>query len=453
MFSQEINNIKYFTDDFASSKPQLARIKIVSNYGSDNVVGAVARALLFNRLPEGESFETYCVDAESPVGILLRSKPVKNAFAIMKCNETDGYSIDGYTEQPKYADYLKSWMTAKILTKDEDNSVFVFIKDIETRKVHFTMSLFPAYYQKLFKHENVSNLTELEKELCKSLIMRTPNRFTEIMDKMGEEYGFKAEYTTHLLRNFTKNNVKNLIDNAKRERDRAQRVLEDNLAEYRRLFQDMNEKTMRYELLCAKPVEEDTELADFFSHNKTLSLVDLHDSSLSFIIDTKLEWFDVDFYEHARDRGEIFNFDAYSGCTTEDKKLLMDAIFSNDPQFAIRMCAFYEIDMSTASVGVISGYDYGDARTKKYIPNPHLQRHACLGSYREPIRENLRRNNIIGAIQQCAASAGSVNLQETDMTFKPFMASVFKSNNKILVDNEGNEYTVKEAIQKLKETK
>lgn len=131
----------------------------------------------------------------------------------------------------------------------------------------------------------------------------------------------------------------------------------------------------------------------------------------------------------------------------------MDAIFSNDPQFAIRMCAFYEIDMSTASVGVISGYDYGDARTKKYIPNPHLQRHACLGSYREPIRENLRRNNIIGAIQQCAASAGSVNLQETNMTFKPFMASVFKSNNKILVDNEGNEYTVKEAIQKLKETK
>lgn len=451
MFSQELQTIKYFADDFARSKQQLERIRIASTYGVDNVAGAVARALLFNRLPEDQSFSVHYAQTGSSAYDSLTKSPdkMKNCFVIFSdSGDPSSREIEGFTDKPEHAKYFKTWMNCKTLVNDELHAAVVFIENSDIRKVHLAVSLFPAYYPSIFKD---NKLTESEKKLCMSLIVRSDTNFIDAMKRLGEEHGFQDEYTAYLLRTFQKNNAQAIIENAHHEQLSAQDSLDRNLDEYRVLYRDLQEKIMRYEMLCAHKPEEDDELANYFSHHRNLKLVNVSGDTLCIEVHGNLEWFDVDFYDRASSRGEIYNIRG-NDYSTSDHKLLMDAIFSNDPKFIIRMCAYYELSLSSASVFVHSGHEYPDETLNKYIPNPHLQRHACLGSYREPIRQCLRTNNIIGAIEQCAASAASVNLAETAITFMPMLTDLFKSTKKILIDTEGKEYTVAEAIAKLKES-
>ena len=129
----------------------------------------------------------------------------------------------------------------------------------------------------------------------------------------------------------------------------------------------------------------------------------------------------------------------------------MDAIFSDDPKFRIRICAEYDLSL-TNDVQVHRNVQFPKEILDRYIPNPHLQYHACLGNHVPAIRAALRENDMIKAIEQCISSAQSVNLAERGATFDPFMTNVFKNNNKILIDSDGNEYTPREALDKLKET-
>lgn len=450
MFSQELQTIKYFTDDFARSKQQLERIRIVSTYGLDNVAGAVARALLFNRLPEGQTFSIYSVGDGSDKYLKLIGNPdeMKNTFIIVNCDDPESRSIEGFTDKPEHAKYFKSWMNCKTLINDEIHSAVIFIESADMRKIHLAVSLFPAYYPSIFKD---NKLTDLEKQLCMSLIVRSDTKFLETMEQLGKVYGFEAEYTAYLLRTYQKTNAQAIIDRADRERMEAQHSLDRNIDEYRVLYKELQEKILRYETLCTHQPEDDNELADYFSHHRNLKLISVDGDTLRIEVQGKLDWFDVDFYERAASHDEIYDFDRGS-YSREDVKRFMDALFSNDPKFTVRMCAYFELSVSSASVMVYSGHEFTPATIEKYVPNPHLQRHACLGSYREPIRRCLRSNNMIGAIEQCVASAGSVNLAETNATFKPFMSSLLRNTEKVIVDNEGNEYTVAEAISKLKES-
>ena len=72
------------------------------------------------------------------------------------------------------------------------------------------------------------------------------------------------------------------------------------------------------------------------------------------------------------------------------------------------------------------GYNF-PASCKNEVPNPHLQYHACLGDNARYIREPLRRGDIVTAIEQCIASAGSVNIDE-GVSVGPFVRDILKSN-------------------------
>lgn len=457
MFSQTIQEIKYFGDNFASSKPELKRIS-TEGFGSDVVAGATLRSLLFNRLPKDEAFVGRYYEVDQGWNDVVemseesRRDYMRNAFFVVNYSNEENFTLfEGFEQMQKIDEFFKTFMTCHVIVNPAINSAVVYIKDCNTRLIHLSLCLFPRYYPTYFGAEGKSNLTTEERELCKTLSMRNADEFVKAVVRIGDAAGFEKEYTARLLSGYMRRNVERMIQTAVDERTRAEHRLEQNIEEYRTLYQDLQDKIIRIEGLRAQDSNDDTELADYFAHHDCIRLDKVSGDTLCVYILTEMNWFDLDYYKRASANKSIYAVDhSQKFDRLEDRQLLMDSIFSDDPKFRIRMCAYYEVSMS-ADVSVHSHWDFPAEYMKKYIPNPHLQIHACLGGYREPIRKRIREGNLMGALDQCIASAQSVNLLERTQTFDPFMKQVFNSNNKILVDNEGNEYTPLEALKKLKE--
>lgn len=455
MFTQTYEQVKYFADSFAEGHPKLKMIKAERLFESDKAALACARALLFNRLPEGETFTLRFYNYERIPAI----QDVKNSLNIFFSNEGScpQEKIDTFTKTyemmtslDKHVEFLKKYMNCKIFINEDLNSAVLFIDEINTRKAHLAMSFFGAYFPKLF--EKGLPLTTDEQTLCLAMAARTSDQFNAAIDLLAKDFDLEREWRSDLLRKYTKNNIKRMIEKAERREAELSERVEENMREYRALYNEFYEARMQTQLLKDRPVDEDRELLDYFARNKSVQLFDIDGDTLKFYVMSTLEWFDLDFYKRSSANGAIYRLDGAGPFEEEEnRKLLMDAIFSDDPKFRIRICAEYDLSLTTG-VEVHRNVQFPKEITDCYIPNPHLQYHACLGNHMPAIRTAIRENDMIKAIEQCIASAQSVNLAERGATFDPFMTDVFKNKNKILIDNDGNEYTPREALNKLKET-
>jgi hypothetical protein len=83
---------------------------------------------------------------------------------------------------------------------------------------------------------------------------------------------------------------------------------------------------------------------------------------------------------------------------------------------------------------------------KDYITNPHFKLHGCPGRNKEQIIRCLRQGDVVSAIECAIAATGSVNIDETEYTFRPFLLEVLNSKDKILQNNKGEDMTPEEAV-------
>lgn len=461
MFGNTFNEIKYFGDAFAEQHEKLSRITQRGNYQNDKTMLAFARALLFNRLPEGETFSINIYPIDSPIYQDMMDHPKEKdelhnqLFVFYKEDDTiDEAQVNAfYAKYPtfhimqQHMDFFSSCAKAWCYNDTENISAILFLQEANVRKMHLLFSMLSAYFKPL-----CPVMTGYEKtDFCPSMTKRASQPFEECMAHLAHEYGIDQEYMAFMIRNYTRNNVRVVIDQAERTLAERRDTLQRNIEEYTNLYRAFKQASDNVELLKSRPVEEDTELVDFFKAHKNIRLFDVSGDMLKFYVLGTLEWFDLEFYHRAaRNDNAIYRINAPRAFSElEDRKLLMDAIFSDDPIFKIRMCSSYGLSI-TGDVDVWANYNYPADILKQYIPNPHIQYHRCLGDHRDPIRRALRDNNMPLAIEQCIASAQSVNIAERSVTFDPFMKNVFSSTNKILVDMKGKEYTPVEALKYLK---
>ena len=85
-------------------------------------------------------------------------------------------------------------------------------------------------------------------------------------------------------------------------------------------------------------------------------------------------------------------------------------------------------------------------KLKDYISNPHFKIHGCPGRNKEQIIRCLRQADIVSAIECSIAAVASVNIDETEYTFRPFLQEVLTSKNKILENSAGEKMTPEEAV-------
>ena len=165
----------------------------------------------------------------------------------------------------------------------------------------------------------------------------------------------------------------------------------------------------------AKVGEEDSPIMQYFLMNPRLVIESVGDGGvMKFGVRDYLTFFDED---HAKAMIENLDSVLYRpndrSCDNiipdEDMQLFYNAVFL-DQSVKIRMCAVYSIQVG-GGVSACGQYRYGP-EYNTYLPNPHIHCYSCMGQYSQHINECLMAGNYVGAVEQCASSCRSLNVDD-----------------------------------------
>lgn len=456
MFSQSYNNPTCFVTD-----PSILPNVHVANFQDDKSLAETVKALLYDRIGE-ETFNAgfyYCdlnaakqrangwtVECNTLTYLFLHTEKELNDFrkwAEKEMNMPFISTLDRQSAEIKN----KTGFSCSFYNREDDLATLIVCTAPQLKDWHVLQSFFYLCFKPLFV---AKPLTSDEKTLILSLTNSSMVRYENAAAKLADRPELNILKLKRALLTIRKQVYDNMIESSKNKlqnlEDKIQKLYED----YTLLLSKVEDETVRLEgaVVLAEKCEEDNELFDYFRNSMQITNVETSAGRISFVVKTFLDVYDPELYREFAKTGNIFN-NYSTSYTIEERKLLMDAIFSENPEFRIKVCGYYSLCLE-GRVQTCSGYSYPHS-VQDRVPNPHLDRHSCLGSYEPEINKFIRSGNIVGAVEQCIASCMSVNMAEMSMTFKPMMSGIFNSQEKILQRFDGTDMTVKETIKYLKE--
>lgn len=465
MFTRSIFHTT-LTEDFAEEIfPSIPRVL----FGNDISFTATLRALVYPRMTEEDNISLKIrypiLDPNDEVNSVLSEVSEANIALIgfnnyslteaknivKRLSDELGKKTD-YVEIEDLKMFISEQSAMGFYINEEKRQAIVIADKIDNRIYHYIQSVISRLLPWYFKEHP---LDDDERELAKSLIKKTSTEYERLIEVFADKLKMKEKRTEILLKGFETRAKKERLNAITNEINSILNSIRNNISEYRRLVKLQEDKMLIKDglTLQIKRGGEESEIIDYFTHNKHLHLVNSYSSQLEFIVNCHLDNYDVEMYERISKNFDSYIYTGYSVTNAKfliikDRKLLLDAIFSDEPLLKIKTCGFYRIDL-TGWVETEDNYDY----PKKYndmLPNMHLQRHACLGNQRPLIEEAIRAGDIVGAIEQCVCSAKSINVGES-ATF-PYMLEILFSDNvgKVVELPDGSSCTPTEALEWLK---
>lgn len=342
--------------------------------------------------------------------------------------------IDAFPDFRELADmrmYIKRSINgdAHVFINEESRVTHVFCRDVSWITLRILQSLAPRFLPWYFVERP---LTELEVDLARSTSEEKPDKYLVALDTIFVQKGIRNAILYEKLKDLTTSSIR-VVLNQTRDRLRGnEEKIQDNMRDYEVLIRqrdELNSLMAGYETRLAN-ADDGSEIADYISHSKAVEIVRINNDIIEFIVHTCLSNYDPDRYAvySRNDHSSLFGYLSVDSNFKKDlnkTRTLLNEVFSPDPIIRVHMCAHYRISMG-GSVDTSMGYNF-PASCKNEVPNPHLQYHACLGDNARYIREPLRRGDIVTAIEQCIASAGSVNIDE-GVSVGPFVRDILKSN-------------------------
>ena len=394
---------------------------------------------------------------ECTLAVVSASTPaeeIASSIESRKWNEANGYKRLSAAES-----YItsKTGLSAFIIIKPETYSACIIVRNLNFGCAHLVASFLPLYFPKLFAEQP---LKPEEKELLSFLVKSDADAYLAAMMDYGKKLGLEEKKIRELLLNFEKQAREAKVSKAQEEvsvqRDRVEHCSNDYLESLR----ELDRLIMYYEgaRLAVENASEDKELMEYFLSHKNLKLLSVGGGTMEFIVSGFLDQFDMDGYENFSKHEDIYrNIETPAGSPfrkIENRKLFMDAIFNEDPKLKIRICGYYKL-MLDGDVRSACNYNYGRyAEFAHCLPNPHLDIHRCIGNNGPLIIEQLRRGEIMGAVECCAASVAAVNIHETGMTFRPFLGHLMSAEKPCIYNTvTGEDQTPLEALAWLVENK
>lgn len=331
------------------------------------------------------------------------------------------------------------------------NIAAVFIDTGDFRIYHLLLTFIPLYFPSIF---NASPMKPEEYEMIKALSKKDKDSF--IKSVQNAVAGYVTEFRRIQLGTLLQQMHDTKINNAKQQVEGQRANVADYENRYVEAIKRLKELIVVYEGMMAveQTSESEEDLIDFLSTNKEIHNLNIVGSCLYFSVATYLNNYNEQAWDIFSQRGYIYDgrygnaelLDVFK--TKENRKILLDNIFSDSPEFMVKIAGNYRLDMSNSRVSTDNTYNYerADPMYKSYLPNPHLKLFSCLGGYKIRVMNELKTGNYVGAINLCVASAGSVDLDETEQTFRPFIGWILKSKQKILRRKDGVEMTPEEAL-------
>lgn len=339
--------------------------------------------------------------------------------------------------------------TQSVVLVDKENVVCcIAVYHLRMYIYHHMQAFIRRYLPKLFED---ANYTQKETELCQSMANTSSGEYMrhikEIVTKLYKPHVLRFR-TIDIYRQAREAELQRAKIKVQEQKDRVESYSADLIRAHKEHQQAI---TYLQGLITRQKTDKNSEeLYEFLRNNPNIEVIRTEGNEMDIIIRTTLDFFDADAAEDYIDNGVILEYgDDIDGFEDEDdRRLLLENIFSNKAKLKVKMCAFYRLNV-LGNVSVRADYDY-PSEYDDCLPNPHIQEHACLGSYAQYINTKLKDGDVIGAIEQCLASAASVNVEETDLTFKPMLELLYNTDTEILITEDGRCMTPMEALDWLK---
>lgn len=478
MFTRAITDFTPWGEDFFNN---ISAPLFREGYSDHDVtMSTVARALLSRRLKEEEKFNISLFDVNynktddiNDVVLLytLRAgsqtpEDLKNKILILNLNTWGSEEAkeiiqkfesewipqhDTFKIHKKADAFLSNYLVCKVMINEANRSAIIVTEKLNMPKWHVLSSMIPAYVPDLFKGEFA--LTDEEKIMAQALTSRNVASFLEKLSALEKNYNIREKRIQSIIGGFEKKQ-------RQIQKEQIEETLEDLRNKMENAIQRYNELCQRYDdqnlvrnglIYMIDNMDDNDDLVKFFQANKCLDVVSTYGSSISFIVRTYYENFDVDVYENYRNNDNFLSESRpRTGVFTEkeNRKKIMDAMFITQ-QIKLKICALYELDIR-GRLSTTTSYSF-PTNCEDYIPNYHINHHHCFGNYERVILGYLNRGDTIGAINACIASAKSVNIAESGPTFNPMMAQVFASQKKCFELPDGSSVTPEGALKYLNE--
>ena len=337
-----------------------------------------------------------------------------------------------------------------VLYSPETNFVAVFTKTRTLDVYHLVLSFLPVYYRNIY----TSPITENDPEVpvLTSLSKVTSTQFKQEISKALWPY--KNEFLRAQVTDIITQMHAKKINSARGQVEVAKNDMEYYLSEYVTRVEKYKEARIMLEgtLAVEQSPEQENELIDYLCNCREIRNVHMRENEVVFTVATTLKQFDLDTWEMFERRGTIFDGNYNAGFPSvfnrDNRRLLFNAIFAEDPLFEVKMCGVYRINLYNNRLRTYSNYNYEteDAIFKDYIPNPHLQQYSCLGDFSSRVITALADGDLVRAFELCVHSAGAVNLDETDQNFRPLLGWILENNNKVLRRFDGVDMSPTEAL-------
>lgn len=314
------------------------------------------------------------------------------------------------------------------------------------RMYHLVQSLTSRLLPWFFKSKP---LTEDEKRLVSSLRCKSSDEYVSIIEEFAQRYNFDALKIEAMLKGFFESVRNGRISGIDRKLREKTDLADSYLASYKQLLSEMQKLEIeRLGIITKVANEEDNsnQLVEYFKRNKHVEIINTSSNYIEVIVWNYIGFWDNSIYERFRKSPPGYLY-SYGNVLPEyeERMKLYDAIFGPNACIKVKLCGFYRL-YTTGSVETSSGYHY-PTKYKNMLPNPHLQRHSCLGNFVDVIADAIKDNDYIRAIESCLASVSQINMAE-GATFPRFVESMFVSNcKKILVLPDGKDVTPAEAYQ------
>lgn len=471
MFNKAIEQTK-FTDDVASGL--FSRIH-GDHYEYDISFLATLRILLNNRSGDdnislaisGSNYGAYEIERAMPNDVFRATANVDhydmntiiihnlrgagNAAVMEKFDAAFCDKKPMFRELKDLRQFVAQYMNARFYIAESARKMLILVDEMNYRRFHLLQSMIPRYFPWYFTDNPI---TDDEKRLIKSLTHRYATEYEQIVREFASRIDFRSHAIRNILGSYERNARSEQLRRVENELENNRIQIDRNVSSYTALIQQRDDLNLRYAGIQSiiNGATDDSELIEYFTCNRNLIPVSTHGMAFSFIVKCYLDSFDPDMYETMSRNPHSHLYRDYRApaefSSMEDKKLFLDAIFSDDPKLKVKVCAYYSLD-ARGVADTMSGYDYPDECSDR-IPNPHLHYHHCLGNHKRYIEDCIRNGDMIRAVEQCVSSAKSLNIGE-GVTACRFIGDLMSARNNIFELPDGTSVNGVQALKWLKE--
>lgn len=343
----------------------------------------------------------------------------------------------------------RKFMTACFVNPVARNAI-VFVSGGDLRRYHMIQASISVFLPWYFESGG-KVLTDEEFRLVSALFnSKEPNDYISCISALAEKYDFKGMRIRQMLAGFESR----IDERRKADVERQIQDLNSNIVSLNaiidqkiRLKNEYNLTLLGLETKIAQG-KENSEIMNYFLRSSRLALESVDGSSITFAVKDYTLYFDEANAQRAIDNKSSYIYrNQRNGISGDDMALLMKSIFI-DQVLKLRTCAAYRLTIGS-NVEPMQNYEFDSSEYDEYMPNTHIQDYGCLGTYRESLNTLMSNCDYIGAIEQCMASARSLNFGDLTVMSK-FVYHLYMDNYCCIELPNGKVVVPSEAIAWLK---